>query len=71
MAWTTEKSTKYKNEFAKENYDQLRIVVKKGKKEKIKDYAESKGLSLNAYVNKLIDNDMGETDYNNATEQDD
>lgn len=40
--------------------DDIRIRVPKGKKDKIKAYAESKGLSLNAYINELIDRDMGE-----------
>ena len=40
-------------------YDKLNINVKKGERERIKAYAESKGLSLNAYVTGLIYKDMG------------
>ena len=39
-------------------YDQIKIVVKKGERNKIKAFAESKGLSLNGYLNKLIYDDM-------------
>lgn len=41
-------------------YDRLAIRVKKGELEKLKKHAESKGYSLNAYINKLIEKDMNE-----------
>lgn len=34
------------------------FYVQRGELEKIKAHAESLGMSLNAYINKLIDNDM-------------
>lgn len=60
MAWTKEKANKYKNDFAKEAYDQLRVNVKKGQREKIQAFAKSHGMSINGYINKLIADDMGE-----------
>lgn len=39
-------------------YDQIKVLVKKGKRDVIRQYAESKGLSLNGYINKLIRDDM-------------
>lgn len=39
--------------------DNIIVRVKKGRKLKMKAYAESLGMSLNAYINKLIDKDMG------------
>lgn len=52
--------TKYKNEFLKANYDRLNVQVPKGKKELIEQHRKAKGYSsLNAYVNALIDADMG------------
>lgn len=39
-------------------YDQVKIVVKKGEREKIKAFAELKGMSLNGYITKLIYDDM-------------
>lgn len=50
--------TATKNQWNAKNYDQLRVNVKKGEREKIKAHAESLGMSLNAYVNKLIAEDM-------------
>lgn len=35
-------------------YDQVKIVVKKGEKDIIKAYAESKGMSLNGFINQAI-----------------
>lgn len=41
-------------------YEELKTRVYKGQKSQITDYAKSKGLSLNAYINGLIAQDMGE-----------
>ena len=51
-------STQSKNKYNTKTYDQLRIIVKKGQKDVIKQYAESKGMSLNGYINSLIEADM-------------
>ena len=39
-------------------YDNIVVKVKKGKREKINEFAASKGMSTNGYINKLIDDDM-------------
>lgn len=39
-------------------YDQLKIMVKKGEREKIKNYAENIGKSLSKYIKDLINEDM-------------
>ena len=52
-------TTTAKNKWNAQAYDQLRVLVKKGQKEQIANYATSKGLSLNGYINKLIADDMG------------
>lgn len=46
------------HKYIKNNYDRAEIQMPKGKKELVKAYAEKQGLSLNAYINKLIDEDM-------------
>lgn len=48
-------STKAKNKYNAENYDSLRIVVPKGKKDVLKAHAKGKGESLNSFVNRAID----------------
>lgn len=49
-------SMKYRDK----NYQRIEFLVYKGQKEIIKEYAQSKGMSLNAYINSLIASDMGE-----------
>lgn len=39
-------------------YDRLEILLKKGKKDLVRAHAASKGMSLNGYINDLIDKDM-------------
>ncbi len=48
-----------KNRWNKKAYDQLRIVVPKGRKDDIEAFAASKGQSVNGYVNALIRENMG------------
>ena len=48
-----------KNRYAAKAYDDLRIIVPKGKKEAITAHAKSKGESVNGLVNALLRADMG------------
>ena len=64
----TKTNAQIKNDYAKKVYDDVRLQVKKGQKEKIRAYAESHGMSLNAYINKLIAADMGEALTEHQTE---
>lgn len=52
----------YNNKYNAEKYDSLRIVVPKGKKDKIKAVAQSQSESLNGFVNKAIDNEIKRCD---------
>ena len=52
---TKGKYTDYKNKYNAENYDSLRIVVPKGKKDVLKAHAQNNGESLNSFVNRAID----------------
>lgn len=57
MAYT-KASNKAVQKYSKAHYDSMMIRVTKGDAEKIKAHAQAQGLSLNAYVNKLISDDM-------------
>ena len=46
------------NRYADKAYDRINLAVKKGKKEEMKQKADSCGLSLNAYINALIEADL-------------
>ena len=47
--------TRAKNKYNAKNYDSLRIVVKKGNKSIISDYAAANGKSINGLVNELLE----------------
>jgi predicted HicB family RNase H-like nuclease len=44
--------------YMKNNYDEIKIRVPKGNREKIKAYATSQGESLNAFVKRAIEEAM-------------
>lgn len=46
------------NEYIAKTYDRINLVVKKGEKEKIQQFAKQCGESLTAYINRLIREDM-------------
>lgn len=48
----------YNNGFNSQHYDRINLIVPKGDRDKIRAYAESKGKSVNAYINDLIQEDM-------------
>jgi hypothetical protein len=50
----TKTATQSKNDYAKKNYDDVRLQVRKGQREQIKAYAESLGESVNGLINRLI-----------------
>ena len=52
-------SSAVKNRYNKKTYDTILLCPKKGEKEKIKAAAEKCGESVNAYVLRLIYEDMG------------
>lgn len=50
------------NKYNAKKYDNLRIIVPKGRKAAIEGHAKSKGLSVNGLVNDLLRADMGLSD---------
>ena len=50
--------TKASAKYNAKAYQEIKLRVKMGQKEVIQAYAESKGYSLNGYINKLIEQDM-------------
>lgn len=55
-------STRAKNKYNAANYDSLRIVVPKGRKQAVEAHARRKGESVNGLVNALLRGDMGLTE---------
>lgn len=48
-----------KNAWNAKAYDRIGLMVPKGRKEEIKAYAESCGESVNGFINRLIEQEMG------------
>ena len=55
-------STASKRLYNEKAYDRISLVVKKGRREELKAYAERKGMRINGYINKVIDEDMKSAD---------
>lgn len=53
--------TEYINKYIKEKYDRINLTVQAGKKSRIKEAADRKNMSMNEYINQLIDNDLKES----------
>ena len=51
----------YNNEFNKNQYDRISLMVKKGKKEIIKAKADANGESVNAFINRAIEKLLAES----------
>ena len=43
------------NKYVKSNYDRINVTMPKGKKDTIKAHAEARGESVNAFINRAID----------------
>ena len=54
----TKTNAQIKNDYAKKAYDDVRLQVKKGKKEIIRAHAEARGESVNGFLNRAIDETM-------------
>lgn len=51
----TKKLIEYNNEFNKQAYDRVSLMLKKGKKEIVQKKARENGESVNAFINRAID----------------
>ena len=51
-------STRAQNKYIAKAYDRVNLTMPKGKKEKIQEQADSKDMSVNAYINAAIDEKM-------------
>jgi uncharacterized protein (DUF1778 family) len=50
--------TRAQNKYIAKVYDRINLTVEKGKKEAIKAHADSKGESVNGFINRAIDEAM-------------
>ena len=54
MSWETEKGVKYRIEYSRTNYDRFSVMFPKGKKAEYMRLATEQGQSLNAVINRLL-----------------
>lgn len=48
----------YQNNYKREKYDKIEVIVPKGEKDHIKQAAKAAGLSVSAYIYKVVQEDM-------------
>ena len=48
------KKITYNNSYNRQNYDEIKVMVKRGEREKIKVHAAARGESVNAFINRAI-----------------
>ena len=48
------------NRYIAKSYDRINLTVSKGKKERIQNYAQSVGESVNGFINRAIDEALKE-----------
>ena len=48
-------ATAYQNQFIAQTYDRINLTVPKGKKEIIKAHSAAHGESVNAFINRAVD----------------
>lgn len=53
-----EDATAYQNRYIAQTYDRINLTVAKGRKDTIKAHAESRGESVNGFINRAIDEAM-------------
>lgn len=51
-------STRAQNKYIAKAYDRINLTVPKGDKDKIKTHAESRGESVNGFINRAIEETM-------------
>ena len=55
---TSKAQQKAVNKYVKNNYDRINVTFPKGRKEKIRSYAESHGESVNAFIVRAVNDTM-------------
>jgi len=65
----TKTNAQIKNDYAKKAYDDVRLQVKKGKKELIRAHAEAHGESVNGFINRAIQEAMERDSAAKATKE--
>jgi hypothetical protein len=60
MAPASKANQKAVAKYMKNNYDEIKVRVKKGRKDIITLHAQTNGESVNAFINRIIDENIGD-----------
>lgn len=55
---TTKAGQRAVNKYMRENYDRVNLTMPKGKKDEVQVHASQRGESVNAFINRAIDEAM-------------
>jgi len=58
MSPVSKEHQEYTAKYVKENYDEYRVRMPKGKKKQVQEYIMSTGESMNAFINRAINEAM-------------
>jgi len=58
MSPVSKEHQEYTAKYVKENYDEYRVRMPKGKKKQVQDHSVSTGESINAFINRAINEAM-------------
>ena len=61
-------STKAQNKYIAKAYDRVNLTMPKGKKDSVQAHAEARGESVNAFINRAIDEAMERDSVQEVTE---
>lgn len=68
MAYT-QASNKAVQKYSAKAYDQVKVLVKKGERDKLKAHAEKQGESLNGFINRAIQETIQRDDDKDGAEE--
>ena len=49
----------YQNDYKREKYDRMELLLPKGRKELLKKKAKAAGVSMSEYINSLLEKELG------------
>lgn len=49
----------YQNDYKREKYDRMELLLPKGRKEILKKKAKTAGVSMSEYINSLLEKELG------------
>lgn len=58
MTEKPKRKAKWQNDYISRSYDRVNLTMPKGRKDEVKAHADTRGESLNAFINRAIDSQI-------------